>query len=653
MTKTTNTSIMTFFLLVFTSLGIYTNAVAQLLVYPIQNHTTSEQQTNKNKSVRLNKIFRLDSVATDTIVLELPFFEDFSTTPVGEPDTTKWIKGSGVFINNGIALNPPTKNVATFDGVAANGQPYDQLFPTRQGLGDTLTSQRIDMTTTDAGDGVFFSFMVQARGNAETPDTTDFLKLEFLDNEGNWEQKWEKRGGRIDTKRFEHVILSIDDEKFFHDSLQFRFMSFNRLSGAFDVWNIDYIYFNKNRTASDTVFLDVATSQTPTHFIKPYSAVPYNHFWSDTTRYMADSIFSSVNNLDKTFNVISYKCEVRNEETQQILGYWYGKDSDESSSSEIVEGFERDVKIIAIPNASILPQGQDSMTITHQFQVNTREPNENFGGVYTRDNDTISQTSTFKDFYAYDDGNAEYAAGINQRFGQIAYQYYISEPDELTHIDIYFSRIGASVENQTFNLRVWQKIDLSRTDIKDSVLLTQNSILKYSEGINQFNRIKLSRKLNVSDTIYIGIQQLGETMLPIGLDTQTDSKSKLFFNVRNYWEQNQFVDGSLMLRPVFAKDDIITAIEDTEEENEFELWQQGLVLYPNPAQDKIRFSKNVEQVEILDLTGKRIGRYTLNPNSLSNTDKEIVLPQFMKNGMYLVKCQYKNYMTVKKLVVQK
>ncbi len=505
-----NKTITTFFLLIVISIGIYTNATAQILVFPIQ---TQQQQTKTNKtdatkSVRLNKISKvdkIDSTAVDTVVLTLPFFEDFSTTPIGAPDSTKWVKGSGVFVNNGIAFNPPTKNVATFDGVAANGKPYDQLFPTRQGFGDTLTSQRIDLTGTDTGDELYFSFMVQARGNAETPDTTDFLKVEFLDNEGIWEQKWEKRGGRIDTKRFEHVVLKIQEEKFFHDSLQFRFMSYNRLSGAFDVWNVDYIYFNTGRNPTDTVFLDVATSKTPTHFIKPYTAVPYDHFWSDTTRYMADSIFSSVNNLDGTFNIVSYLCEVRNEETQQVLGYWYGLDSDEISSSSLVEGFERNKKIVAVPNASILPQGQDSMTITHQFQVTTREPDENFGGVYTRDNDTISQTSVFKDYYAYDDGNAEYAAGINQKFGQLASQYYISKPDKLTHIDVYFTRIGASVENQTFNLRVWKKIDLLKVDIEDSVMLTQNSILKYSDTINEFKRIKLSRSIDVSDTIYIGI----------------------------------------------------------------------------------------------------------------------------------------------------
>ncbi len=120
-------------------------------------------------------------------------------------------------------------------------------------------------------------------------------------------------------------------------------------------------------------------------------------------------------------------------------------------------------------------------------------------------------------------------------------------------------------------------------------MLTQNSILKYSDGINQFRRIVLSRAIDVSDTIYIGIQQLGENMLPIGLDVQTNSKNKMFFNVRNYWEQNQFLDGSLMLRPVFAKEDPITGIDDSREENEFELWQETLVVYPNPAQGKDSF----------------------------------------------------------------
>ncbi|WP_338762795.1 T9SS type A sorting domain-containing protein [Bernardetia sp. ABR2-2B] len=649
-----NKTIITLLLLIFIGTGIYTKAVAQILVFPTQNQNSSQKLKNNKKlkslSPRLNKIQRMEE---DTILLTLPFFEDFSTTSVGAPDSAKWIKGSGVFINNGIPLNPPTKNVATFDGVAADGKPYDQLFPTRQGLGDTLTSQRFDLTLVNPNQELFFSFMVQARGNGETPDTTDFLKVEFLDNEGNWEQKWEKRGGRIDTKKFEHIIFKIEDEKFFHDSLQFRFTSYNRLSGAFDVWNVDYIYFNTDRSPTDTVFLDVATSQSSAHFIKPYSAVPYQHFWSDTTRFLKDSVFSTVNNLDETFNVIAYQCEVRNEETKDILGYWYGLNDEVISSSTLIEGFEKNKKIVAVPYADLLPQGQDSMTITHQFQVNTREPDENFGGVYTRSNDTISQTSVFKDYYAYDDGTAEYAAGINQRFGQLAYQYYVSQPDILTHIDVYFSRIGASVENQTFNIRVWKKLDLSKTEIKDSLMLTQNSILRYSDNINEFKRIALSRPIDISDTIYIGIQQLGDNMLPIGLDVQTDSKSKMFFNVRNYWEQNEFVDGSLMLRPVFSKEDIVTGVEDITENNEYNLWEQNLLLYPNPAQDKINLKGKVESVQIIDLTGKTLGEYSLNPYSAFAIDREIRLPSSIKNGMYLVRCQYKNFTTVKKLVIQK
>jgi hypothetical protein len=40
-------------------------------------------------------------------------------------------------------------------------------------------------------------------------------------------------------------------------------------------------------------------------------------------------------------------------------------------------------------------------------------------------------TPTFKDFYAYDDGNAEYAELI-KNLDNFAYQYYVSKPDKLT-----------------------------------------------------------------------------------------------------------------------------------------------------------------------------------------------------------------------------
>ncbi len=64
--------------------------------------------------------------------LNLPFFDDFSTTPTHTPDTTFWMPNSGVYINNTLTKAQPSINVATFDGLNGEGYPYKFGFKNYQ-----------------------------------------------------------------------------------------------------------------------------------------------------------------------------------------------------------------------------------------------------------------------------------------------------------------------------------------------------------------------------------------------------------------------------------------------------------------------------------------------------------------------------------------
>jgi len=64
------------------------------------------------------KYLKKSKIVPDTLIL--PFFDDFSSSSAF-PDTSKWFSGSGTYVNNRFCVDPPTYNVATFDGLSESG----------------------------------------------------------------------------------------------------------------------------------------------------------------------------------------------------------------------------------------------------------------------------------------------------------------------------------------------------------------------------------------------------------------------------------------------------------------------------------------------------------------------------------------------------
>jgi hypothetical protein len=141
-----------------------TGCFAQLQRYPL-TRTGSAERENPTRAAR-----------TQATLLKLPFFDDFSTA-AKVPHDSLWLNG-GVRVNNQFAVNAPSKGVATFDGLKANGQPWDFNPNTIQLLVDTLTSQPIDLSGLSPASNVVLSFFWQAGGLGEAPDPTDSLLLQ-------------------------------------------------------------------------------------------------------------------------------------------------------------------------------------------------------------------------------------------------------------------------------------------------------------------------------------------------------------------------------------------------------------------------------------------------------------------------------------------
>src|SRR4030095_13586055 len=82
---------------------------------------------------------------------------------------------------------------------------------------------------------------------------------------------------------FYDTLLKVDGNRFFHESFQFRFTNFGRLSGPYDTWNLDYVYLNKNRTSGDRYLPDQTIISSLTNLFGDYRSIPYDHFLETKT----------------------------------------------------------------------------------------------------------------------------------------------------------------------------------------------------------------------------------------------------------------------------------------------------------------------------------------------------------------------------------
>jgi len=126
---------------------------------------------------------RVQARTKETPPLALPFFDDFSKANGVYADTSLWENSSSVWVNDGMAIRPPTINVATFDGLNSSGIPYNSNEVLLTGYTDTLMSRPIDLSESGVSvaerSSVYLSFMYQWQGNVEPPDEEDFLELSF------------------------------------------------------------------------------------------------------------------------------------------------------------------------------------------------------------------------------------------------------------------------------------------------------------------------------------------------------------------------------------------------------------------------------------------------------------------------------------------
>lgn len=539
----------------------------------------------------------------------LPFWDDFSISTDspdgiriwGNDTTSQWNVelSKDVYVNATLAVNPPTYKVATFDGLDANRAFHSSANP----WADQLVSDTIDL---QGKANVVLSFYWQAGGNVELPDPGDSLILQFhrlVNGQSSWETVWSMDGSDLGSDQ-DSVFTQVAEEvvsKFLTQKFLFRFQSFGDKDGPFDAWHVDWIYLNegRNKVEALTGYEEGSITLEPTSIISPFSSVPINQLSSDN-KYIRnpETSFSYLNrDPGSVFEIdLNYAMVIKNSmDTLFTNNRASNPLTPIENYANVTVGFtgdtvdnnpfrlnEQDFSPIFAFDSVILVSSLSLFNDVSAFLEGTQ--------VDLRVNDTIRNELLLHNYYAFDDGTAEYAAGTNISGGQVAVKFWLEERDTLTHVDIYFPNIDPASTGRPLTLKIFKQLN------NDEPIRSQSISVINGTQIDEFTRYKLSRPLVLVDTFYVGYEQSTNEYIGIGFDRSNPEASKYIYeNKTGLWEQNVRLTGALMIRPVFSKpDSLITGL----------IKKERLVVYPNPTKKSIRIDGAYESITLMDFSGK-------------------------------------------------
>jgi hypothetical protein len=606
---TLNLKICFFLLLIFVQAG---DLQAQLRIVPIHGRVVDNMNESGSSSART------------AAVLNLPFFDDFSTAKGQGPDTTYWMPGSGVYINNTLTTNHPSANVATFDGLNASGMPYEDKNLMAINYNDTLTSRPINLLGKAAKDSAYISFFFLGRGLGERPDSIDVLSLEFLNIQGNWDKMWDKDGDILDTT-FQQKFVKISDPKYFHDHFQFRFRSYGRRSGMYDTWHLDYVYLNVNRTSKDQYMADLTVRNPLTSYLKGYSAMPLAHYRLDVGKYTATSIFTDVINRNSIPNKYTYTFSVKDERSKrEFLNKVYPGD-------DILGNRQQRV---SIPVTALPADTSKKISLRYKFALITTDNSNPI--VDMSRNDTISAVTHLDDYYAFDDGSAEYGVQITQKLARAAVKFTMAKADNIGGVRLALVPFGTDVSGQGFVIQIYS----DENGVPGTLLKQQSVAVRYSALRNGFLDCKFDSPVAVPQTFYVGWLQLNELPVSIGFDRNSYANGRIFSSTSTTWATVDQLRGNIMIRPyIGVQKDVYVGLEPAD--------AVGMIFFPNPGSGVINWKNTgLKKIDVYSVEGRLMKTILPKSGQLSET---LNVP----NGMYILKSSDGKRSFTQKIVIVK
>lgn len=616
-------------------------AHAQFKVYPVERKevepSSSAKQTNARKQ--------------STIPLSLPFWDDFSFTPVDDPDNplsnypleTLWTTQSqSAWVSNG-GINMPSHHVVTFDGLNSLGAPYSDVVLSN-GFCDELQSQPIDLSAVPEAERntVWLSFFYQWKGNGEPPDKNDFIRLQFLNEDSVWVTQLEIYPKvSFDPTVFYDTIIQVKkpvasgDDNFFHDGFQFRFLNRGRKTGPFDTWNLDYIYLNKGRTISSTSYADrnIATGLNP--IFGSYYSIPMAHYSDQLLGSVKYEVQSLSNHI---FDNVLYKTTLR---ATNYTGGVSTVNEVFEENSVFVAGHARET--ITAPRLPLASQvnpidiNADSVSILYTANISGDENDVDapaFAPINFNLNDTVRQIYELRNFYAYDDGTAEYSGGANSGSKFLyAFDLFSENTERLTALFIYFVPSSLNVTKQ-----ITLYIHGDNNGVPEPLPLYVLPYTVKRTGLNEFQRIDIKELVTVKDRFYVGYES---QYVKVGLDFSHETGDKVFYSAGgNVWVPNDANIGSMMIRPFFGPPVPIVGIP---EEN-----TDDVALYPNPNNGAFIVTNAAKVEQAIDMTGRQVPFTT---EVIDDTTNRINIHQNTP-GVYILKLRKGQTFFTRKVVIR-
>jgi hypothetical protein len=555
--------------------------------------------------------------------ITLPFFDDFSyNSSFVNPDL--WEKSS-VFVNRTYPIKPVTVGVATFDGLDEYGfaRNFSQSNPSAPS--DTLLSQEIDLSAVDTA---YLMFYFQGKGIGDAPQIQDKLVLEFLNDSLVWEQNWISHDTNTSMQEFDKVIKIIAVQKFLHNAFQFRFRNYATISGNFDHWHIDYVKVDEFLNPNDTIKLnDVAFVYPATSFLKTYEKMPWSHFKNNEIVEMNDTAAVFIRNNGAGINV-DYQYNIY--ENNILIAHYPTLGISRNASVfdyDSIGNFEYRNPPITVNSSVFTSLFPDSVSFKVQHVISTGVDDNKW-------NDTLCYIQQFNSSFAYDDGVAESAYGINTSGAKLAYQFKLNRPDTLRAIEMYFPQMLDSVNHIPFHLTVWD----NNGGQPGSILHQQEVYPNHTEN-GKFHYYYLDSLFQIIGTFYVGWEQTTDNLLNIGLDKNKLANDYMFYNIGSGWANSSYL-GAWMIRPIVSMDKIFLAQDEIKIDN--------FKLYPNPAKQELNilFSTIDNIISIYNLQGKLVKQsfFSTNNCKLNITN--------LSSGMYVVEVKNNKGRNFQKFIIE-
>ena len=578
-----------------------------------QKESLTYLQQHPKKNLISNLDFQKKKASKRITALSLPFFDDFYQNEIF-PNPGLW-QDNFVFINTTYPKETVTVGVASFDGTDAHGKPYNvNANPNVSLEADKLTSNPIDLDGLTSASNVFLSFYYLQSDFGERPVApNDLLTVQFLDTTGNWNTVWQTSADTV--LRIRQVFLKVDSV-YLNPSFQFRFLAFGNVTGANDIWHVDYVKVDKDRdTVAEKNIKEMAYEFLPPSLLKNYYVMPYHQF--DSTD-LKDTISLFVRNsfINATTDIVDfYEANVVNPPSNIASFSGPSRDFGPLTRNEIkYPKFNIPTDIIG-----------DTITIKidYRFDVSAEagEPAKVLA------NNAVSHSQVFSNFYAYDDGTPERGYWLGDESGyRMAVKYWMRKPDTLQAIKMQLFPVRADNALARFSVCVWKNFGL-RSVYNPNDLIYRQPNLKLQDLISEFGvdtingyyyaPLKPEFVLNgatfpliLSDTFAIGLIVDNPNSLTVGYDRNNNQS---FFNYyvdvnSEKWTRSTF-PGTMIINPVVGKGlpPYLTPVKETKST------RYDVKIYPNPARDQLFIEGITENslVELFALNGSLVKQFQL------------------------------------------